>query len=39
MTHLNKAIENQDFEMPLVIADNKELLQMWYQLSDLAQPP
>lgn len=36
---LPKTIENQDFEMALKSADNKELLQKWYQLDGHAQPP
>ncbi|KAJ9600281.1 hypothetical protein L9F63_009418, partial [Diploptera punctata] len=36
---LPKTIENQDFEMALSNADNKELLQKWYQLDSHAQPP
>jgi hypothetical protein len=36
---LPKTIENQDFEMALSNADNKELLQKWYQLDGHAQPP
>lgn len=36
---LPKTIENQDFEMALSIAENKELLQKWYQLDGHAQPP
>jgi hypothetical protein len=32
MLHLLKTIDNQHFEMVLMSADNKELLQMWYQL-------
>jgi hypothetical protein len=36
---LPKTIENQDFEMALSSADNKELLQKWYQLDGHAQPP
>jgi hypothetical protein len=36
---LPKTIENQDFEMALKSADNKELLQKWYQLDSHAQPP
>jgi hypothetical protein len=32
MLHLLKTIENQDFKMSLISADNKELLQMWHQL-------
>jgi hypothetical protein len=39
MLHLLKTIENQDFEMALISADNKELLQTWYQLNSRAQPP
>jgi hypothetical protein len=38
MRHLPKTIGNQDFEMPLINTDNKELLQMWYQLDGLAEP-
>jgi hypothetical protein len=36
---LPKTVENQDFEMALSIAENKELLQKWYQLDGHAQPP
>jgi hypothetical protein len=36
--YLLKTIENQDFEMTLIIAGNKELLQMWYQLDCRAHP-
>jgi hypothetical protein len=32
MLHLLKTTENQDFEVALVIAHNKELLQTWYEL-------
>jgi hypothetical protein len=39
MLHLLKAIQNQDFEMTHVNAENKELLQTWYQLNGRAQPP
>jgi hypothetical protein len=39
MHHLIKTVENQDFEMALLSADNKELLQMWYQLDGRALPP
>jgi hypothetical protein len=36
---LPKTIELQDFETALKNADNKELLQKWYQLDGHAQPP
>jgi hypothetical protein len=39
MQHLLKTTENQDFEMALTSADNKQLLQTWYQVDGFAQPP
>nr|CAD7263262.1 unnamed protein product [Timema shepardi] len=36
---LPNTIENQDFEMAVKTADNKELLQKWYKLDSHAQPP
>jgi hypothetical protein len=36
--HLLKTIENQDFEMTLISAEDKEQLQMWYQLDGHAKP-
>jgi hypothetical protein len=39
MLHLLKKIENQDFEMALISADNEELFQTWYQLGGRAQTP
>ena len=32
-------LKNQDFEMALISANNKGLLQTWYQLDGGAQPP
>jgi hypothetical protein len=37
MHHLLKTIENQDFEMAFISADNKELLQVWYELDGPAR--
>ena len=39
MLHLFKTLENQDFEMALISADKKELLQAWYQLYVHTQTP
>jgi hypothetical protein len=39
MLHLLKTTENQEFEMALISADKKELLQAWYRLDGGAQPP
>jgi hypothetical protein len=39
MFYLLKPTENQDFEIALIGADKKALLQMWYQLDGRAQPP
>jgi hypothetical protein len=39
MLPIPKTTENHEFEMAHGSTDNKELLQMWYQLDGRAQPP
>jgi hypothetical protein len=39
MLHFIKTIEDQSFEMALISADKKKVLQTWYQLDGCGQPP